>query len=304
MQPPARNPKLMRIDYVLKSNWPTFSFEFLAPRTPAEMDRMFAAAHELRDLKPSFVCVTSRAGRHNETLAMVRRIKDETGIDAMAHLVCLGLDPNDVVPLLGQMRADGIGNVLALRGDNVAGVSQRDGSLEHASELIRLITENADVSVGAACYPEGHVESRNRAADLRYTRLKVELGASFLITQLFFDNNHYFKFVMDARAEGIEVPILPGIMPITNAKQLPRIKAMGATVPEALEREVLQRADDPEAVAQFGVAWASLQCTSLLAAGAPGVHFYTFNRSPATRAILGALRSAEPWKWAVKDQIA
>lgn len=293
----------MRIDYKLRSGWPSFSFEFLAPRSLPEEERVFQAALSLRDLAPAFICVTSRVGRHEETLALVRRFKEEIGFEAMAHLVCKGLTINDVSRLLGQMRSYGVHNVLALRGDMVPGVPEPQGSLKHATDLIRLVA-GSELCVGAACYPEGHVESRSRAVDLRYTKLKVETGASFLITQMFFDNNHYFRFIADAKAEGIDVPVVPGIMPITNAKQLPRVKAMGASVPEALEREVLARADDPEAVAQFGVAWASLQCTSLLASGAPGVHFYTFNRSPATRAILGALRSAEPWKWAVRDEIA
>ena len=292
----------MRIDYLLKGNWPSFSFEFLAPRSPSEVERLFAAARDLRDLDPAFVCVTCRAGRQAETLSMVRKIKADTGIETMAHLVCDSLEDHDLERLIDQMRGDGISNVLALRGDRDEN-THGSGDLSHATDLIARIAGSGEFCIGAACYPEGHVESRSRAADLRYTRLKIETGASFLITLLFFDNEHYFRFVAEARAEGIEVPIVPGIMPITIAKQIARVRAMVASVPETLERDVLMRADDPDAVAQFGVAWASLQCMSLLAAGAPGIHFYTFNRSPATRAILGALRSAEPWKWA-KDAIA
>jgi methylenetetrahydrofolate reductase (NADPH) len=294
----------MRIDYLLKSAWPTFSFEFMAPRSETELDRLFRAAQELRDLEPTFVCVTSRAGRHEQTRDLVHRMQIETGIEAMAHLVCNGIGCDDVRAFLIAMERDGIGNVLALRGDPDPEGQIQNRGFEHASDLAAFVRETGRFCIGAACYPEGHVESESRSEDLRFTKLKIESGASFLITQLFFDNRHYFRFVAEARAAGIDVPIVPGIMPITNAKQLSRVRAMGAGVPEPLEREVLARADDPQAVAQFGVAWAALQCTSLLAAGAPGIHFYTFNRSPATRAILGALRSAEPWKWHVRDSIA
>jgi methylenetetrahydrofolate reductase (NADPH) len=294
----------MRIDYLLKKSWPTFSFEFMSPRSDAESERLFTAAEELRDLAPTFVCVTCRAGRQEQTLDLVHRMKVELGFEAMAHLVCNGADRNQVAHFLDQLQERKISNILALRGDVDPGQDPSEWRLKHATDLIDVISETPGLCIGAACYPEGHVESRDRNADLRYTKQKVLQGASFLITQLFFENSHYFDFVAAARAEGIEVPIIPGIMPITNAKQLPRVEEMGATVPAALEREIIARADDAQAVAQFGVAWASLQCTSLLAAGAPGIHFYTFNRSPATKAILGALRSAEPWKWAARDAIA
>jgi methylenetetrahydrofolate reductase (NADPH) len=292
----------MRLDYLLKKAWPTFSFEFMAPRSDAEYDAVFRTAEELRDLEPAFICVTCRSGRHRETLGLVTRIQQQTGVPTMAHLVCRGLSVNDAGSFLQELKLTSVRNVLALRGD--PGPESLDNDLQHASDLIQLAAGVGDLCIGAACYPEGHVESPNRDADLQYTKMKVDLGASFLITQLFFDNRHYFDFVKAARACGIEVPIVPGIMPITNAKQIARVKAMGASVPEALEKEVLARAEDAQAVAQFGVAWASLQCTNLLAGGAPGIHFYTFNRSAATRAILGALRSAEPWKWANRSAIA
>jgi methylenetetrahydrofolate reductase (NADPH) len=297
-------PNGMRIDFLLKSAWPAFSFEFMAPRSPSECESLFFAASELLELRPAFVCITCRAGRHADTIDLAVRMRRDLGAEVMTHIVCDGLTKGDVAAMLAGMRRDEISNILALRGDLDASRCRSKGDFEHASDLATFVAQDGSFCVGAACYPEGHVESTSRAADLAFTKRKIDAGASFLITQLFFDNSHYFDFVGEARAGGIEVPILPGILPITNAKQLPRIKAMGVSVPERLEREILLRADDPQAVAQFGVAWASLQCTSLLAAGAPGVHFYTFNRSPATRAILGALRSAQPWKWRAKDSIA
>ena len=170
------------------------------------------------------------------------------------------------------------------------------GGLSYSVELIRLIRERFDFCVGAACFPETHPDAPDRASDLGYARAKVEAGASFLITQLFFDNELYFDFVEDARAAGVDVPIIPGIMPITNYGQIKRFTEMcGASIPDELAAQLDGRADDPEAVAELGVAYATLQCSDLLARGAPGIHFYTLNRSPATRAILAALRAAHPW---------
>jgi methylenetetrahydrofolate reductase (NADPH) len=204
-----------------------------------------------------------------------------------------------LVEILDEIQAAGIDNLLALRGDPPRGQTEwrpHPGGLSYSVELIRLIRERFDFCVGAACFPEVHPDAPDRASDLSYAKEKVEAGVDFLITQLFFDNELYFEFVEDARAAGIEVPIIPGIMPITNYSQIKTITGMcGAAIPAELERELNGRADDPEAVAELGVAYATLQCSDLLARGAPGVHFYTLNRSPATRAILAAVRAAHPW---------
>jgi len=173
---------------------------------------------------------------------------------------------------------------------------QTEGGLAHASELAELVRGGYDFCVVAACYPEVHPEAPDLAADLDHLRAKVEAGARVLITQLFFDNAAYFRFVEEARARGIDVPIVPGIMPITNVEQIKRFTSMcGASIPEGLLAELDAIADQPDAVAELGVAYATLQCADLLARGAPGIHFYTLNRSPATRAILSALRVMRPW---------
>ena len=201
--------------------------------------------------------------------------------------------------ILEELQAAGVENVLALRGDPPRGETEwqpHPGGLHYSVELIRLVKERFDFSIGAACFPEVHPEAPDRDTDLRYAREKVEAGAGFLITQLFLDNEIYFDFVEHAREAGITVPIIPGIMPITNLSQIKTITGMcGATIPTELERELEGRADDPEAVVELGVAYATLQCSDLLARGAPGIHFYTLNKSPATRAILAALRAAHPW---------
>jgi methylenetetrahydrofolate reductase (NADPH) len=286
---------------------PIFSFEFYPPKNDAGVGALFDALQALRPLGPSYVSVTWGAGgsTRGRTLEMVTRIKRETEIEAMAHLTCVGASRKELEELVAVICDAGITNVLALRGDPPRGqrefIAHPEG-LAHASDLVQLVREVSDkrgvrLCVGGACYPEGHLETRNLAQDLRHCKIKVEAGAEFLITQLFFENRRYFDFMGRARAAGIEVPILPGIMPVTSVEQILRITAMsGAHVPLGLSAALKSRKDDPEAALQLGVAYAALQCADLLKHGAPGVHFYTLNRSPATRAILSALRALEPWR--------
>ncbi|MBD0282416.1 MAG: methylenetetrahydrofolate reductase [NAD(P)H] [Thermoleophilaceae bacterium] len=291
----------MRIDEILDHRRPVFSFEFFPPKTDDGQRTLEATLQVLKDDHPDYVSVTYGAGGSTRarTVEITKWIKQALGIEAMAHLSCVGEPTERLAQILEDVQAAGIENVLALRGDPPRGQTDwtaHPGGLSYSVELIRLIRERFDFSIGAACFPEVHPEARDRGSDLSYAREKVEAGASFLITQLFFDNELYFDFVDDARAAGIHVPIIPGIMPITNYGQIKTITGMcGATIPDDLERELDGRADDPEAVAELGVAYATLQCSDLLARGAPGVHFYTLNRSPATRAILAALRAAHPW---------
>jgi methylenetetrahydrofolate reductase (NADPH) len=293
----------MRIDGLFKRGDPLFSFEFFPPRDDEGAERLFATIAALRDLAPAFVSVTHGAGgsrRDDRTVALVERIGRETGLLPMAHLTCRDSSVDDLLGEIRRYREVGIDNVLALRGDPPNGEGAfvpHQGGLRYGSELVRLLHDNADMCIGAACSPEKHVESASLEDDVRAAHQKVEAGASFLITQLFFDNSRYFSFVARARAAGIDVPIVPGIMPITNVDQVYRFTAkIGATIPVALRAALETRTDDPPAVLQLGVAWATLQCSELLRAGAPGVHFITLNRSPATRAILTALRIARPWE--------
>jgi methylenetetrahydrofolate reductase (NADPH) len=291
----------MQIAELLERQRPVFSFEFFPPKTDEGQETLRDTLEVLKDDQPNFVSVTYGAGgtTRNRTVEITKTIKRDHGIEAMAHLSCVGVPRERLVQLLGEIQAAGIQNVLALRGDpprGEAGWTPHPGGLSYSVELIRLIKESFDFCVGAAGFPEVHLDAPDRASDLGYAKAKVEAGAEFLITQLFFDNEFYFDYVEAARDAGIEVPIIPGIMPITNYGQIHRFTEMcGATIPDDLERQLTGRADDPEAVAELGVAYATLQCSDLLARGAPGVHFYTLNRSPATRAILAALRAAHPW---------
>jgi methylenetetrahydrofolate reductase (NADPH) len=291
----------MRIDELLASDEPVFSFEFFPPKTEQGEQNLYGALAELRTLEPSFVSVTYGAGgsRRAKTIEIVKRIKDEYGLEAMAHFTCVGATVDELRSTLEQMRLAGIDNVLALRGDPPAGEQdwvKTEGGLEYSRELVTLIKDDYPFAIGAACFPETHIHAASPQADIDYLAEKVAGGVDFLITQLFFDNALYFDFLARARAAGIGVPIIPGILPITQIGQLERMTKMcGASIPAGLRRELHAREAQPEAVIDFGVAYATLQCAELLAAGAPGIHFYTLNRSPATRAILGALKLTRPW---------
>jgi methylenetetrahydrofolate reductase (NADPH) len=292
----------MRIDELLAGGEPVFSFEFFPPKTEQGERNLYAALAELRGLEPSFVSVTYGAGGSTraKTIEIVKRIKEDYALEAMAHFTCVGATVPELRATLDEMSEAGIDNVLALRGDPPAGQQdwvKTDGGLEYSRELVQLIKEAYPFAIGAACFPETHIHAVSPEADVAYLAEKVGAGVDFLITQLFFDNALYFDFVERARAAGIQAPIVPGILPITQIGQLERMTSMcGATIPEALRRDLQAREAQPEAVIDFGVAYATLQCAELLQAGAPGIHFYTLNRSPATRAILGALKLLRPWE--------
>ena len=291
----------MRIDEILEERRPVFSFEFFPPKTKQGMAQLKGALEDLRQDEPAYVSVTYGAGgsTRDRTVEITTWIKQELGIEAMAHLSCVGEPVSRLREILDEVRDAGIENILALRGDPPRGETEwrpHPEGLHSSPELVELIAGDYDFCIGAACFPEVHPEAPDLEHDLRFTKRKVDGGASFLITQLFFDNQLYFDFVQEARAAGIDVPIIPGIIPVTNYAQIKRFTEIcGASIPESLERELAARADFPDAVKDLGVAYATAQCGELLARGAPGIHFYTLNRSPATRAILAALRAMRPW---------
>ena len=293
----------MRIDELFSSGEPLFSFEFFPPRDDEGAERLFATIAALRELDPAFVSVTHGAGgssRDDRTARFVRRIHEETGLLPMAHLTCRECTREQLLGEIREYQDAGIDNVLAIRGDPPDGQGAFvpvEGGLRYGSELVRLLHDNTSMCVVAACSPEKHPESQSLEQDVRAAREKVDAGASLLITQLVFDNRVYFDFVERAREAGIQVPIVPGIMPITNVDQVSRFTAkIGASIPASLREALRDRDGDPAAVLQLGVAWATLQCADLLRGGAPGIHFITLNRSPATRAILSALRAGRPWE--------
>jgi methylenetetrahydrofolate reductase (NADPH) len=291
----------MRIDRILDERRPVFSFEFFPPKTDEGMEQLKQTLYDLKEDQPAYVSVTYGAAgaTRDRTVEITKWIKQELTVEAMAHLSCVGEPVERLRDILDQMRDAGIENVLALRGDAPRGETEwkpHPGGLRYSTELAKLISENYDFAIGAACFPEVHPEAPDMASDIKFLKEKLAAGVGFLITQLFYDNELYFDFVEEARSAGIGVPIIPGIMPVTNFSQIKRITDMcGATIPPDFERELAARADDPGALTELGVAYATLQCAELLARGAPGIHFYTLNRSPATRAILAALRGARPW---------
>ncbi|HEY5350300.1 MAG TPA: methylenetetrahydrofolate reductase [NAD(P)H] [Candidatus Lustribacter sp.] len=292
----------MRIPEALASRRPFFSFEFFPPKDDAGEALLVETAQALRPLRPAFVSVTYGAGGSTatRTLSVAKRIASEVGLTVMAHATLVGATRAQLRTYFDELARAGIENVLALRGDPPRGsgaFTPTPGGFVYPAELIAMLARNYGFSVGAACYPEVHVEAANADDDLAHVVEKVRAGARFLITQLFFDNDKYFSFVERARAAGIDVPILPGIMPITNYEQIDRFTKMcGASIPPKLRVELESRRDDHDAVTDLGVAYATLQCTDLLRRGAPGIHFYTLNRSPATRAIVSSLVAASAWK--------
>lgn len=284
---------------------PVFSFEFFPPKTDEGTRALFDTVEALRPLAPAFVSVTYGAGgsTRQRTLELVKRLKRESEIETMAHLTCVGASRDEIGQILDDLAEAGIQNLLALRGDPPRGQAEfvpHPEGFRYASELVAFVRSRPErwrFCIGAAAYPEGHVETRDLARDLAHLKVKVAAGVDFLVTQLFFENGHYQRFVERARAAGIEMPIVPGIMPFTNVDQIERFTAMcGAAIPPALQAAMAVRRQDPDSARELGVAYATLQCADLLRRGAPGVHFYTLNRSPSTRAIVAALRASEPWR--------
>jgi methylenetetrahydrofolate reductase (NADPH) len=285
----------MKISTVLAQGKPVFSFEFFPPKTPEGVANLFKTIAHLKLLSPSFVSVTYGAGGSTRelTVDLVKLIKNELGIETMAHLTCVGAGKDEIDKVLVQLKDAGIENVLALRGDPQSGqetfVIPADG-FSYASELTAHIRKKFNFSLGGACYPEGHIECRDLKRDLEHLKIKVDAGAEFIITQIFFENSYFFEFVDRAEKAGIRIPIIPGIMPITNVNQVKRFtKICGASLPKALLLELESVEDNSEAVTKIGVRHATAQCRNLLTQSAPGIHFYTLNKSSATKEILESL---------------
>jgi len=267
------------------------SFEFFPPKTDAGFRALFHTIEDLKQLDPGFVSVTMGAGgsTRGKTVDLVIRIQRELGITTMAHLPCVGFRRDDIRDILRQLEAGGVDNVLALGGDppkDAVNFERPADGFTYASELTEFIRSESELSIGGACYPEVHPRASSAEEDLRNLVTKVEAGANFLITQLFFDNAKYFGFVDRARAAGIDLPIVPGIMPIATAAGVRRMLDLGGgELPPELDAELAEVASDDEATRQLGVRWATMQCRELLEHGVPGIHFYTLNKSPSTREI-------------------
>jgi methylenetetrahydrofolate reductase (NADH) len=286
----------MRIAEMLARSRPSVSFEFMAPRDEGEVETLERTVAALAGHAPDWVSVTYRLRTGEKTLELVTRIKRHYHIEAMAHLTCANT-VDRTRQILNWMEREGVANVLALRGDTQdpgQPFTPADPRLAHGSDLVALVRRSGyRFGVGAACSAERHPESPDLEHEFRYLKLKVEAGADFLITQLFFDNRFYFDLVARARAAGITVPIVPGLMPVPSRRSLAVMTTMsGATVPAALQAKIDEAAGDDD-VRAIGVQHCIAQCAELLEAGVPGLHFYTFNRARGPIEILAALRGQQ-----------
>jgi len=285
----------MGIADLFESGKPIISFEFFPPKTDAGYRSLFHTIQELKQLAPGFVSVTMGAGgsTRTKTVDLTIEITREIGLETMAHLPCTGFRPPEVDEILGRLEAGGVRNVLALRGDPPRDdpdfVAPADG-FRYANELVAHIRRHGGFTIGAACCPEKHPEAPSAEVDLANLKRKVEAGADFLVSQFFFDNALFFDFVERARSLDIRIPIVPGIMPIATVSGIRRMAGMnGTSFPAELEAELQRVEGDERATYALGVRWARHQCEELLAHGVPGIHFYTLNKSPATREIYQSL---------------
>ena len=284
----------MKIAGLFARGAPVISFEFFPPKTDRGYESLFKTIAELKRLDPGFVSVTWGAGgsTRRKTVELVIQIQQEAGITTMAHMTCVGSSRAQIGQTLDRLAGAGIENVLPLGGDQPEGYVRPPGGFDYASELIEFIRSRPqwDFSMPGACYPETHPSAPSPERDLQNLVTKVEAGVDWLITQLFFDNRDYFAFVDQARAAGITLPIVPGIMPAVSAANIRRMSALcGARIPEALAAELDASGEDGARTLEVGIRWATDQCRELLERGAPGLHFYTLNRSPATRRIFESL---------------
>ncbi len=286
----------MKIIDILNRRRPIFSFEFFPPKTDGDVAHLLATAKSLKELDPGFISVTwgAAGGTRRKTLDIVSAIKSDIDVESMAHLTCVGAAREEIDGVLDEIKQRGIENVLALRGDPPKGTgafSPHPHGFSYAGELVSHIRGGWNFCLGVAGYPEKHIEAPTAEADLDNLKRKVDAGADFVVTQLFFDNKDFFKFRDRAAARGVKVPIIPGLMPVTNVGQLRRFTTMcGAKIPAALLSRLESAKDDGEAVTAIGVDHGAAQCRELLKNGVPGIHFYTLNRSHSSAEILKSLR--------------
>ncbi|MCC7431736.1 methylenetetrahydrofolate reductase [NAD(P)H] [bacterium] len=279
----------MRISDILQKKAKTFSFEFFPPKTEKGIFQLYDTVRKIKELAPDFVSVTYGAGgsTRDKSFEIVDYIKNTIGIETISHFTCVGHTVDELQTSLDELKSKGIDNILALRGDSPKENFQEvPNGYKYASDLVRHIRMRGNFCIGVAGYPEKHPEAPSKEQDLQNLKIKVEQGADFVITQLFFNNEDYFRFVDDAAKIGIFCRIIPGIMPVTNFNQIKKFAEMcGAKIPQKLVSELEKVETDATEVALLGLEYAMKQCRELLEKGAPGLHFYTLNKSAATRII-------------------
>jgi methylenetetrahydrofolate reductase (NADPH) len=281
----------LKIKDILKKK-KSISCEFFPPREAEGIPNVLRTIDRVKVFRPDFVSVTYGAGGSTRvfTEEITMQVKQETDLEVMAHLTCVGQTKEEIHQVLERLDRAGIENVIALRGDPPRGQTNFvpvPGGFQHATDLIQHIRQNFRFGVAAACYPEGHIESPDRHTDIKFARLKVDKGADFLITQLFYDNDYFFKFMELAQRAGISVPIIPGVLPILSAPQIRRFTALcGASIPPELDRQLDRYGEDNNAVRELGIEYATRQVRELWDSGVPGIHFYVLNRSYSVSKIL------------------
>ena len=277
----------MKVIDIIKGEKPSLSFEVFPPKTSDKLESVEKAVNEIATLDPSYMSVTYGAGggTSDYTVRIARELLDK-GITSLAHLTCITSDKSNIKNMLTTLKENGIENILALRGDIPEGFSRENLSYNYASELVKDIRESGDFCIGGACYPENHPESENSYADIEGLKKKIDAGCEFLTTQMFFDNNILYNFLYRIQRAGIFAPVVAGIMPVTNARQIKRIISISANaLPQRFIRIVDRYGDNPEAMKQAGIAYATEQVVDLFANGINAVHIYSMNNPDVARGI-------------------
>ena len=284
----------MRIPELFKDGKTVFSFEIFPPKKTSSIDTIYNTLDELSDLNPAFISVTYGAGGNtadSKTCQIASVIQDKYNITSAAHLTCVNCTKGDIDVILGQLKEKGIQNILALRGDINPDIPPKH-DFKYASELVTYIKEHGDFSVSGACYPEGHMETESIIDDIKHLKIKVDAGAEHLMSQLFFDNSHFYDFLEKARIAGIDVPIEAGIMPVSNKNQIERMVSMcGASLPAKFTKMMQKYEHNPEALRDAGIAYAIDQIVDLISNGVDGIHLYTMNNPYVARRISESISS-------------
>ncbi len=284
----------MKLSQIHKKKKNVLSFEIFPPKKDEELKNIDKTLEILCELKPDFISITFGAGgssNNNKTIALAKKIKEEYHVEPVVHLTCLCYDKSEIDAFSGALESEGIENVLALRGDRNPNLPEKD-DFAHASDLITYLKQTAGFCIAGACYPECHPDSLNRVEEMRHLKLKADAGAEVLLSQLFFDNDYFYRFVEDCRIAGIDVPVTPGIMPVINASQIKRMVTLcGASLPKRFERIIHKYEGNREALFDAGMSYALSQIIDLLANDVDGIHLYTMNNPAVARKICEGIRN-------------
>lgn len=280
----------MKIKDLFENKSTVISLEIFPPKMDSPIETVYKTIEELKDLNPDYISVTFGAGGSSKdrTVEIASKIKNDYQIEALAHLTCISSSMSEIRDILGQLKRNNIENILALRGDMPESGLHNAPEYHHAKDLILEIKEMADFSVGAACYPEGHIECESKIKDIKFLKMKEEAGADFFISQLFFDNELFYRFMDQIDIAGINLPVSAGIMPVLNSRQIGRILELsGCSIPVKIKRILEKYENNPEALKEAGEAYAIEQIIDLIAWGVRGIHLYTMNKSDSAKKILG-----------------